>query len=75
MLRALMGVAFCVAVCVSGSMPTDIVPVAHEVSTVKPAKQDPDDDCVPSRLIRHPSGAIIGEEECPDGSKRHTRLK
>jgi hypothetical protein len=76
MVCTLAGAALCVAVFISGPVPPDIFPVAHGVPTVKPAKPDhDDDDCVPSRLIRHPSGAIIGEEDCPDGSKSHTRLK
>jgi hypothetical protein len=78
MMRIIVGAALCVAVYVAGSIgvPTDIsLAAAHEVATVKSAKPADGDDCVPSRLINHPSGAIFGEEDCPDGSKHHTRLK
>jgi hypothetical protein len=80
-MSALAGAALCAAtaVFVSGQVGPNIAPLAHEVTTIKPSTPKKpghdDDDCIPSRLINHPHGGIIGEEECPDGSKIHTRLK
>lgn len=75
MLSTLAGAALCAAVFVSGSMPADIAPVAHEVATVKPAKElHPDeDDCVPVAVHKHVSGAVHAEEDCA-GESRYIRM-
>jgi hypothetical protein len=68
MMHILAGTALYAAVYASGAiqMPTDIVPVAHEVSTVKPEKPaHDDDDCVSTGVVKNPSGAVYGEEDCP----------
>jgi hypothetical protein len=32
-----------------------------------------DDDCVPTAVVTHPSGAVFGEEDC-QGEKQYTKL-
>jgi hypothetical protein len=61
MMRTLAGAALCAAVYAAGAIqiPTNTSLVAsREVGSVKSVKPDHDDfDCLPSRLINHPSGA------------------
>jgi hypothetical protein len=72
MVRTLAGAALCAAVFVSGPVGPNIAPVAPEVTTVKPNHED---DCVPTGVVKTPSGAVYGEEDCPGPNlKRHTRM-
>jgi hypothetical protein len=73
MMRILAGVALCAAVYVSGSVPTDVAPVAHEVATVKPAPPEkPDhDDCEPIGVTKNSRGAVHAVEDCGEVWRHH----
>ncbi|MBO0884793.1 MAG: hypothetical protein J2P17_31570 [Mycobacterium sp.] len=55
--------ALCATIYVFGSIPIPTDTGRHHN----------DDDCVPTGVVTHPSGAVYGEEDC-HGKKVYTRL-